>query len=234
MLRLGGDIPLAALDLPGFGDSELAPRALNFTDFADACESWCQARNWRQVAAVGHSFGGAVLIDWAARYPHRFRRIGLIAPAAVFHPSYTDDWKFLSCPVIGPRVAPLVLWLISTRWFGRHTLGRLVSHLGTLDDDIADDLQWGCRRAREMLRALNYYRFPDLEGHLRRIAPPVALGWGIRDPVVPFTDASAYADTLPNCQRLFAWEDCGHVPMLEHPEQCGGLIRWVAHHGDSP
>lgn len=230
LLRQGTELPLVALDLPGFGDSELAEQPLDFGDFADACEVWCEAQGWREIAAVGHSFGGAVLIDWAARYPARFRCLGLIAPAAVFHKAYTEDWTFLRWPIIGPLLAPLVIWLVSTRWFGRRTLGRIVAHLRQLDDDLARDMRWGCRRAREMLRALDYYRLPDLHGHLRRIRQPVALGWGIADPVVPFSDAPQYANTLPDCRRLLAWDDCGHVPMIERPEQCDDLILWVAHH----
>lgn len=229
MLRLGGEIPLAALDLPGFGDSASTRRPLAAGDFADAAEAWCRARGWPALSAVGHSFGGAVLVDWAARYPERFRSLALIAPAALFHPWYTAGYDFLRWPLLGPLLVAPVIWLISTRSLGVRFFGHIVSDIGGLSEDELDDLQWGCRRAREMRRALDYYRFPEVAEQLARIRRPTLVGWGTNDRVVPYTDAAFYAAHLPQGQ-LRTWEGCGHVPMLERREAFDALLRevWAA------
>lgn len=226
MLRLGPEIPLAALDLPGFGDSGLTRQPLATEDFADVAEAWCRARGWPPLAAIGHSFGGAVLIDWASRYPERFRALGLLAPAAIFHDWYTAGWAFLRRPVLGPLVLPLFIWLISTQAVGRKVFGHIVSDFGLLQADEFGDLQWGCRHAREMRRALNYYHFKDLDAHLERIRCPVTIGWGTHDRVVPYSDAQVYAKHLPDA-RLLTWDGCGHVPMLERRDACDDLLRSV-------
>ena len=229
MLRIGAELPIAALDLPGFGDSARPRRRLLAGDFADAAEAWCRVRGWPPLAAVGHSFGGAVLIDWAGRYPERFRSIGLVAPAAVFHHWYTSGYGFLRWPVLGPLLTAPALWLISTRTLGRRVFGHIATDLAAVAPDEMGDLQWGCRRAREMRRALDYYRFPNLTDHLGCIRCPVTVGWGTHDRVVPYSDAPAYMAHLPQA-RLQTWEACGHVPMLERRSAFDDLLRevWAA------
>ncbi len=224
--RLGRDLPLAALDFPGFGLSGLTRRPLAASDYADACEAWCRANGFGRVAAVGHSFGGAVLLDWAARYPRRFRSLGLIAPAAVFHEWYTAGYRFLRWPVIGRLLVPIVVWLVSTRWLGPRMYGHVVARLENLTEQEKRDLQWGFRRAREMCRAIDYYRFPHLQEHLGRIRAPVVVGWGTDDRVVPYTDAEVYLSRLPQA-RLVSFEACGHVPMVEQRLASDALLRDV-------
>jgi pimeloyl-ACP methyl ester carboxylesterase len=227
LLRLGGELALQAVDLPGFGLSELSRRPMAACDYADALEAWCRARGLGAVAAIGHSFGGAVLVDWAARYPLRFRSLGLIAPAAVFHEWYTAGLGLLRTPVLGPLLVPLFIWAVSTVTLGRHVFRHIVADIDRLTPEEMRDLQWGCRRAREMRRALDYYRFPTLEEDLRRIRQPVLVGWGTVDRVVPYSDAEVYMRNLPDA-RLVTWEGCGHVPMMERPADSDALIREVA------
>ncbi len=224
MLRVA--LPLAALDLPGFGDSEVSRRALEAGDYAEACEAWCRAQGWPALAAVGHSFGGAVVLDWASRYPERFTTLGLLAPAALFHPWFTAGYDVLRLPVLGPLLIPAAIWAVSTRTLGRRAFGHIVSDLTALGDREIGDLQWGCRRAREMRRALDYYRYPDLEERLARIRVPVSLGWGKADRVVPVEDAAFYGEHLPEC-RTTIWEGCGHLPFLERPAECDAWLHAV-------
>ncbi len=226
LLRLGGEVPLCALDFPGFGGSDSTRRPLAGPDFVDACEAWCRRRGWPAISAVGHSFGGAVLVEWAGRHPERFRSLGLIAPASVFHPWYTAGYDFLRWPVLGPALVPLVIWLVSTRRVGRRVFAHIANDIGSLEPDEVRDLQWGCRAAREMRRALDYYRFPEAAEHLGRIRCPVLIAWGTHDRVVPFSDAAFYLGHLPD-GHMESWTGCGHVPMMERRAECDGFLRRV-------
>ncbi len=230
MERLGTELPLAAVDLPGFGDSGLAPRRMEVQEFADALEGWCRERGWPRVAAIGHSFGGAVLVDWLTRYPERLTTAGLMAPGAIFHPWYTSGYSVLRLPVLGTLLAPAVIWAISTHTLGRRLFAHLVADLRTLRREEEGDLQWGCRRAREMLRALEYYRFPTLEQDLPRVRQPVFVGWGTGDRVVPVEDALVFRRLLPDC-RMTLWQGAGHLPFLEQRAAIDAWVRavWAEH-----
>ena len=224
------DLPLVAVDLPGFGASGLARQRMRVQEFADALEAWCEHEGWARIAAVGHSFGGAVLTDWIIRYPQRFTTIGLVAPGAIFHPWYTSGYSVLRWPVVGPLIAPAVIWAISTHTLGRRLFAHLVSDIGAVGVDEESDLQWGCRRAREMLRALDYYRFPTLERDLTGVGQPVFLGWGTADRVVPVQDAAVFRRQLSDCRATF-WEGAGHLPFLEQRAASDAWLRsvWAEH-----
>lgn len=227
MERLKNAFPLTALDLPGFGLSAASRAPMAFQDFADAAEQWCRQRGWGQLAGVGHSFGGAVLLDWASRYPDRFRRVALLAPAAIDHPWFRGDLWGLQYGLIRRLAGPLILWVVSTQWVGRRLFGHIVTDLNAVERGEVLDLQWGCRRAREMLRALHYYRFDGLMERLDRIRVPVLLGWGSADRVVPPEDADAYLARLPQAEIRW-FQGCGHVPMVERRAECDDVLRWAA------
>lgn len=53
---------------------------------------------------------------------------------------------------------------------------------------------------------------------LNKIDHPVLLVWGLQDPISPPESALHFNDLLGNSEIKFI-EDCGHVPMLEKPEE---------------
>ena len=226
MVRLGPGLPLAALDFPGFGDSAAPRQPMEAPDYADVCEAWCRIHRWPALAAVGHSFGGAVLVDWASRYPRRFTSLGLLAPAVIRHPWYSAGRGPIRWPLVGRLALPFFLWLISTRALGPRYFGHIVSDLTAVTEEETRDLQWGCRRAREMLRALDYYEFAGLAERMASIEVPVTIGWGTHDRVVPHSDSAILTARLPR-HRLCTWAGCGHVPMLERRAECDALLRTV-------
>lgn len=227
MRQLGAELPLVAPDLPGFGLSSSTREPMRFPDFADVLEGLCQRRRWGKIAAVGHSFGGAVVLDWASRYPERFRAIALLAPAAINHPWFRGDIWGLGRPLVARVLGPVILWVVSTRWVGQRMFAHIMGDIRRLDAQAIDDLQWGCRRSREPLRALRYYQFPGLLERLGRIQCPVLFGWGADDRVVPPRDFEVYRAHLPHAEVRW-WSGCGHVPVIERPEQTCEVIRWVA------
>lgn len=230
MLRLGGaeagGVPTAAIDFPGFGASGQPRRRLEVDDYVEACEAWARACGLPRIAAVGHSFGGAVLVRWAGLHPERFRSIGLLAPASVRHPWHTAGSGLIRWPVLGRLAAHAYVWLSTTYRCGPRFFGHIAADFSTIRPEEYPDLQWGARHAREMLRALDYYEFPTLARDLSAIGAPVRIGWGALDRVVPCTDAAVFTGCLAGA-RLELWEDCGHVPMLERRAECDALLRAV-------
>ena len=78
--------PFAAstlIDFPGFGKSALPPASWGTAEYADAVAQWLQGRPRTQLVWIGHSFGGRVGIQLAARHPKLLTGVVLIASAGL-------------------------------------------------------------------------------------------------------------------------------------------------------
>lgn len=73
------------LDFPGFGASPLPPDTWGVADYADACAALLAdlPLQGKEIIWVGHSFGGRVGVQLAARHPHLISKLCLIAAAGL-------------------------------------------------------------------------------------------------------------------------------------------------------
>ncbi|MBF6329034.1 haloalkane dehalogenase [Nocardia transvalensis] len=67
-----------APDLVGMGDSGKPDIAYRFADHARYLDAWFDAMGLDRVVIVGHDWGGALGMDWAARHPGRVHGIALL------------------------------------------------------------------------------------------------------------------------------------------------------------
>ncbi|MEV0358400.1 haloalkane dehalogenase [Nocardia sp. NPDC050697] len=67
-----------APDLIGMGDSGKPEIGYRFADHARYLDAWFDAVCPDEVVLVGHDWGGALGMDWAARHPGRVRGIALV------------------------------------------------------------------------------------------------------------------------------------------------------------
>jgi pimeloyl-ACP methyl ester carboxylesterase len=71
------------LDFPGFGKSPAPPKIWSTADYADALAEWIRQNFTSPIIWVGHSFGGRVGIQLAARHPELVAGLFLIAAAGL-------------------------------------------------------------------------------------------------------------------------------------------------------
>lgn len=67
-----------APDLIGMGASGRPDIAYRFADHARYLDAWFEALGLTEVVIVGHDWGGALGLDWAARHPGRVRGAALV------------------------------------------------------------------------------------------------------------------------------------------------------------
>ena len=67
-----------APDLIGMGASGRPEIDYDFADHARYLKAWFDALGLREVILVGHDWGGALALDWAARHPDRVRGVALL------------------------------------------------------------------------------------------------------------------------------------------------------------
>lgn len=71
------------IDFPGFGKSALPPVSWGTAEYADTVAQWLREQSWGEAVWVGHSFGGRVGIQLAARHPRLLSGMVLIASAGL-------------------------------------------------------------------------------------------------------------------------------------------------------
>jgi hypothetical protein len=76
---------LPAPDLIGMGQSRKLEIAYLFEDQARYLEAWFDGLALDGVVLIGHDWGGALALDWAARHPGRVRGIGRRYFSAAWH-----------------------------------------------------------------------------------------------------------------------------------------------------
>lgn len=155
--RLSRHVRVYAPDLPGHGPSDHDLRPLGFAELAEALAAWMDARGLRGAILVGHSSGGQVAAELAARRPD-------LASALV---------------LLGPTSDP------AARSLGRTAARMLVAPAferpGCAVRTAIDCRHAGLRVLTEEMRQMVAHRVEDI---LPRVGVPVRVVRGARDPLV--------------------------------------------------
>lgn len=106
------------LDLPGFGQSQIPPKAWGLSDYAAFLQSFMTKLDFRSHAIVGHSNGGALAIHAVASGAVKADKLILLAPSGVRD---TQRWRRLSLQATAKagKLATFCLPLATRRKFRR-------------------------------------------------------------------------------------------------------------------
>jgi pimeloyl-[acyl-carrier protein] methyl ester esterase len=203
------------VDLPGHGFSKNCCNAATaFT--LDTVAEELSARFDGSFNLLGWSLGGLIAQQWAAREPHKIRRLVLVASTPCF--AERPDWNSgMPQETLGQFAADL------EKHFGI-TLRRFLA-LQARGSENERELLTGLRerlfsRGEPNLAALrgglDILRNADLRGILPNITQPVLAIAGQRDKLTP-PQASLYlARAMPNA-RAVEIGGAAHAPFLSHP-----------------
>jgi pimeloyl-ACP methyl ester carboxylesterase len=183
-----------APDMPGFGLSR-SREFFNLHRAADDLVRWMQQIDLPRAHVVGHSMGGFVALDLAARYPEFVDRLVLVSAAV----RATDLKPQLNLHQLKPN-----LRRIKPNLRGLNTLPLLLGDI--------------CRcNPRNILAATQGMMLTKVHDRLQHIQAPTMVLWGDQDAMVPVQQGYALAQQLP-CEELVMIEDAGHHPMWDQPE----------------
>lgn len=212
-------------DLPGFGSSSkprgrydagwFAPRMFAFMDHLDVDSTF----------VAGNSMGGRVAMEMAMLDPSRVRAIACLCPVAAF--SHRPALWIVK--LLRPELAFAASRL--PRGYIKEGLKQLFSDPGRVEEEwfeaAVDDFMtiWRSPRARMAFSAAArniYLEEPEGEqGFWMRLAAmdtPALYVYGTRDVLISARFGHRIQRSLPNA-LVTVWEDCGHVPQIEHPEK---------------
>jgi pimeloyl-ACP methyl ester carboxylesterase len=219
-----------ALDLPGFGDSEMPREDISIEGYGRTVESLCDTLDLGQVVVVGHSMGGFTAAEMAIQYPDRVERLVLQAAAGISTNDVQREPAKVAARVIAgmcTRAAAqsrLVATRPRLRWLAFQTVMR---HPTRIPADLVYELV--SHTGREGFRpALDAIVSFDFRERLSQIECPTLVIWGCEDMLVPRSDADEYARVIPHARKVM-FEDTGHSPMMERPQTFNDcLVQFLA------
>lgn len=94
---LGEGIRALAPDLVGMGRSGKPTIDYTFDDHTRYLDAWIEAMHLEDLVLVGHDWGGALALDWAARHPDRIR--GIVFFETIVRPMSWQDLPKSAQPV---------------------------------------------------------------------------------------------------------------------------------------
>lgn len=226
LAALGQRHRVLAVDLPGFGRSGRPAASPTLGFMARFVREFLDAIGVARVALVGHSFGGGVALRFALDFPERLERLGLVGPAALgrrAHPllllmTLPGVGELLSLP---SRAGTAMLFRLAMH--NRDALGNAVIDEGYQLARLPGAQRSFLRTLRAAGHLLGQRRafYRPILARLPEISAPTLVLWGRQDRIVP--DASTAANAIPGA-RIEVWEECGHLPWIEHTHRFNALL----------
>lgn len=200
---------VVAPDLPGYGDSAALGGELGVPDLADALEGLAASLELDRPVIAGHSLGGAVALELAARDPARYRGLVLVAsppPSGFPHDGRDGVRRLLH------RDRSLTRQSFVLQSPGLDDAGRTEAGLERFLDEAARMHPASFNAAARSLGTWSVLgRAPALAA-----LPTLAVAGGL-DPIVTPRLTERLAGELP-CARVHLEPEAGHWPQLERPD----------------
>jgi pimeloyl-ACP methyl ester carboxylesterase len=224
--RVARERRVVALDLPGFGLSEMPSERISISGYGRCVDALVEHLGLQRVDVVGNSMGGFVASEVAIQFPERVERLALVSAAGI------SSANASRAPVLtAGRIATAVTaytaarhQAIARRPVTRHfALVFVARHPSKLRSDLVwEGLMKGTDKPGfdDALRACLEYDFRD---RLPEIRSPTLIVWGQNDSIIPARDAEEFERMIDDSRKVVL-EDTGHIPMLERPAAFNDLL----------
>jgi len=224
------DHRVIAVDLPGFGHSEMPVAEISISGYAEAIDELMEKLDIEAARIVGNSMGGFIGAELAIQNPARVERLVLVAAAGLSIESIrTQRTKGLRHR--GENIIFFSLGHIVSRSHQVALRPRLraallmtvAAHPARLPGPLAAQQVLGSGKPgfSDALEAMCRYPLRD---RLEKIACPALIVWGDKDILVPVKDADIFEELIPDSRKII-YKDTGHVSMMERPARFNADVK---------
>jgi pimeloyl-ACP methyl ester carboxylesterase len=211
-----------AMDLPGFGQSEMPAEPISISGYAATIDALMQELGLESAQVIGNSMGGFIGAELAIACPFRVERLVLVAAAGLSTAEMVTE-RETGLRHRAENVAFFYLgWLasrstmVTRRRRLRSALLLLVAaHPDRLPPALTIEQVAGSGKPgfKDALEAMCRYPVKD---RLEKIGCPTLIVWGDKDRLVPLRDASIFEELIPDSRKI-VYKDTGHLTMMERP-----------------
>jgi pimeloyl-ACP methyl ester carboxylesterase len=219
-----------AMDLPGFGESEMPAETITISGYAAAVDELLRELGVTRATVVGNSMGGFIGAEVAIRFGTWVDKLVLVS-AAGLTTEYRRNDHAMAALRRGSRWLALASGWLASRSDAlarrprsrRAILGIVAAHPDRLPAPLVAEQLHGAGRPGfiDALDALTSYPIRD---RLGEITAPTLVVWGAKDALVPARDAWEFGRLIPGA-RVVVYEDTGHLSMLERPVAFNALVQ---------
>jgi pimeloyl-ACP methyl ester carboxylesterase len=204
-----------AIDLPGFGGSEMPDIPYSVPFYAELLNKFIHGLKLEPCAVAGVSLGGAVAATLAAFHPDKVSKLVLVAPAGLTPPQgeFVKPSRFMDAE----------FWLLAhNKEKFRQSLEDMFYDKSKLTPGLADAI-WEDMKKPEHRRAVQRNAQylakadPGFSDMLEKIVAPTLIVWGEEDQIIPPVDAQKFSILIKYADVLYL-KNCGHAVPIERGE----------------
>ncbi len=219
-----------ALDLPGWGFSEVNPDSKSLEDDVTIVREFMRELNLENVVLGGLSYGAGVAWAAAAMNLPRLKRVVLMNPMPP-HPL-----RYFTSPIYQAIFAmsrSRTIAMIGNRLM-RKSHYKLICRENLLNDRLLDsfylDLAYLVMKQPKMPQMLHSHargagqvNWDEWERRLSQTRVPVSILQGLQDRVFSFESAARIYELIPNSE-LIEVEECGHAMVFDQPRKVSDFL----------
>lgn len=225
--HLGENHRVLAIDLPGFGDSPAPTWPVTISDLAQLVRTFCdQLGLGSDTSLVGHSMGGAVAGELAARHPGRFEKLVLVAAAGISFAKARHEPATLTgrlYHLLAPLMGRYAKAAITRPHLRRAVFSGIIYRPTKIQPEILHEIADHGVSAPSFAEAITSLMGYDGREDLDAIKLPTLIVWGHNDRIVPVSASLIYHQRIPHSQ-LEIFNHTGHMIMLERPRRFNSIL----------
>jgi pimeloyl-ACP methyl ester carboxylesterase len=204
------DFRVVVPDLRGAGESQKPPGPYLLQDFVDDLHGLVERRGLAPTALVGHSFGGSIVLEYAAQHPDGVSAVVAVgAPSEL--PEQNREGMRARAETVEREGMDAVAETVATNGtapsFREERPDEFQAYVQLLASADPAGYAATCRTIADL----------DIGDHLGRITAPVLLVAGDLDGVAPPELNRRNAERIPRA-TFVEIPDCGHIVPWEKPE----------------
>lgn len=185
------------IDLPGFGQSQNPSESFDIDQYKNVVLKFIESLELKNVAIIGHSFGGSIAIKVAIDNPHYLEKLVLVNAAGARHSSISKSFKTILAKIIRPLFFPPFMQPIRAKFY--QLIGSEYLNIPS------------------MSKVFSQVVSENLMPFLSEINIPTLIISGDNDKVTPVSHAKEMNKKIKNSKLVIL--SGGHFSFLDQPDE---------------